>query len=461
MKFLRTMYWYVTAFLRKQWLLLLGVVIVSIVLFHFLSSFLIAILPQGKQTHYIGRAGNITLATLPLDIQEKISDGLTTTGKDQSPIPAIAERWSVEDEGKTYRFILKKNVKWQDGKVLEPTDINYNFSDAEVVTNQNEIVFKLKEPFSPFPSVVSQPIFREEKNTIIGTGAYQVRKIKKEGPQITQLELESENEKLVYRFYPTEDRAITAFKRGEVDVLEDLTRTADLKDWKNVKITEDIRDDRYLALFFKMGEGGFDKDVRQALNYGLPKPNVNERALSPINPQSWAYNKTVKTYDEDDERAVELLLRSVPQQKLTIELTSTTNFQAEAENIKQQWEMLGQTAVLACKNSKAVTDKALCENLHIEVTLRLVGFPDLSNFQVVLVGQEIPPDPDQYYLWDSTQSTNFTRYQSPRIDKLLEDGRKVIDREERRTLYLDFQQFLIEDTPAIFLKHLKVFKVER
>src|SRR6185369_8402425 len=114
-----------------------------------------------------------------------------------------------------------------------------------------------------------------------------------------------------------------------------------------------------------------------------------------------------------------------------------------------------------CKTSKSVQDKSLCDNLNINVKLRLVGFPDLSNFQVVLVGQEIPPDPDQYYLWDSTQSTNFTGYKNPRIDKLLEDGRKSIDQSERKSIYQDFQQFLVEETPAIFLTHLKTYTVVR
>ncbi|HZZ98961.1 MAG TPA: ABC transporter substrate-binding protein [Candidatus Saccharimonadia bacterium] len=461
MKRIRTWYWYTTAFLRKQWLTLIIVGVISILLFHFLSSFILANLPEGKTTRYIGRVGSITLSRLPLDIQEKISDGLTTIGKDTTPLPALAERWSVEDDGKTYRFVLKKNLKWQDGKTVVPSDISYNFSDAQVVTNQNEVVFKLKEPFSPFPTVVSQPIFRQKNNTIIGTGAYKVTQVLKDGPQVSQIAVESNKEKLIYRFYPTEERAIIAFKLGQVDQLENMSQVADLSDWKNVKINQTIRDDEYLAIFFNMSDTTLNKDMRQALNYALPKVHGDERALTPINSLSWAYNKTVKTYDQDDERAVELMLRGIPGTPIVIELTTTTNFQSDAEAIKSHWESMGNSAYLECTKTKAIVDKSGCINLKMQVNLRLVGFPDLSNFQVVLIGQEAPPDPDQYFLWDSTQSTNFTQYKSPRIDKLLEDGRKQIDPEERKNTYLDFQQFLVEDTPAIFLRHLKVFSVMR
>jgi peptide/nickel transport system substrate-binding protein len=461
MKRIRTWYWYVTAFLRKQWLTLVIVGIVSVLLLHFISTFVLANLPAGKPTHYIGRVGSITLSTLPLDIQAKISDGLTAIGKDTSPIPALAERWSVEDDGKTYRFVLKKNLKWQDGKTVVPSDISYNFSDAQVVTNKNEVVFKLKEPFSPFPTVVSQPIFRQVNNSILGTGAYRVVNIWKDGPNISQIELESDNERLIYRFYPTEERAIVAYKLGQVDQLDHMSQVADLMNWKNTKITQTIRDDQYLAIFFNMNDATLGKDIRQALNYALPKAKGEARALTPINSMSWAYNKTVKTYDEDDERAVELLLRGIPSDKMIITLTTTTNFQSDAVAIKTQWENLGKRAAAECKTNKNVADKTNCDNLAMTVNLQLVGFPDLSNFQVVLIGQQSPPDPDQYYLWDSTQSTNFTQYKSPRIDKLLEDGRTQTDPDQRKTTYLDFQEFLVEDTPAIFLKHLTEFTVVR
>ena len=48
---------------------------------------------------------------------------------------------------------------------------------------------------------------------------------------------------------------------------------------------------------------------------------------------------------------------------------------------------------------------------------------------------DIPEDPDQYSIWHSTQdATNITHYESPRIDKLLEDGRSEIDTESRRKI---------------------------
>ena len=85
--------------------------------------------------------------------------------------------------------------------------------------------------------------------------------------------------------------------------------------------------------------------------------------------------------------------------------------------------------------------------------------PDLSNYQVLLVGQQIPVDPDQYTFWHSTQQTNFTHYKNARVDKLLEDARKSTNREERKLYYQEFQRILIKDSPAIFLEPIKTYTV--
>jgi peptide/nickel transport system substrate-binding protein len=313
-------------------------------------------------------------------------------------------------------------------------------------------------------------LFREVKKnkwwffsdpTIGGTGTYKVTKIKKEGDKIVELELTSLEERLVYRFYPTEDLAFLAFKRGEVDALERMTSQDSLSDWKRLKITPALQEDQYIGVFFNTNNQLFDKPIRQALNYALPKVEGNERALTPIDPRSWAYNKTVKEYAQDQAKAISLLLRAVPQQRLSFELSTVPNFQHDAEQIRSLWEELGTAAVKACQTSREVSDKSSCANLQIAVQLKIVNVPDVSNFQVLLIAQQAPQDPDQYYLWHSTQQTNFTGYRNPHVDKLLEDGRKSIDQKERKSLYQAFQELLIDDSPAIFLRHTTWYTIER
>ena len=85
-----------------------------------------------------------------------------------------------------------------------------------------------------------------------------------------------------------------------------------------------------------------------------------------------------------------------------------------------------------------------------------------TEYDAFLVIFDIPPDPDQYTLWHSTQAgSNISRYKNPRIDKLLEDGRLNLDTEARKKIYLDFQRFLLEDAPAAFLFHPTWYTISR
>ncbi|HYD35364.1 MAG TPA: ABC transporter substrate-binding protein [Vitreimonas sp.] len=466
---MRTYYWYLSAYLRKHGFVMLASIVIAVILFSLLLPLVINRLSSKKRT-YIGVVGEYSLTSLPLPIQQKLSAGLTQVLEDGSVAPDLSERWTVENDGKDFRFVLKKNITWQDGQPLTPADVTYNFKDVKIITTPNDIVFKLPDTYVAFPTVVSQPLLKTQtikrmgfftQENIIGLGAYRLVNYKLDGPQLKEVIVENDTERLVYRFYLTEEEAVLGFKRGEVDQISDLATSYGLESWPTVQVTKHINYNRYLGVFFNNNHPAFLKNVRQALSYATPKPADDIRAAGPISPQSWASFQGAKTYDYDLERATERLLSEPPQQPLNLELTTTTNFHKDAEEIKQHWEKLGQEAYTSCQNNKDIKDKAICENVKITVTVRINNYPDTSNFQILLVGQESPQDPDQYTLWHSEQSSNFIHYRNTRIDSLLEKGRKTFDQTERLAIYQEFQQFFLEDAPVVFIKHLESYEVKR
>jgi len=84
-----------------------------------------------------------------------------------------------------------------------------------------------------------------------------------------------------------------------------------------------------------------------------------------------------------------------------------------------------------------------------------------TDYQIFLGDFSIPKDPDQYTLWHSEGPDNITHYKDLRIDKLLEDGRKTIDVNQRKSIYDDFQKFLLEDAPAVFLYYPNEYTITR
>jgi peptide/nickel transport system substrate-binding protein len=472
---MRKYYWYFTSFFKKHGFLIVSSIIVGVIFFSFFIPVLFRRFEAKKKT-YIGMVGEYTLDSLPASIQQLVSIGLTRIEKDGSVTPAASARWNIEDNGKTYRFIVNDQLYWQDGKQLSPDDVHYDFADVQVLTTANDIVYKLPDTYVPFPSIVSQPLFRSiqhqgwffsKENKIIGLGPYSILSFKEQKqqlqrrPRLIELVIDSPEERRTYRFYQNEEEAISAFKRGEVDVVTDLSLPHDIGSWKTTQTVEKLHPERYLAIFFNLNSPLFSKNIRQALAYSIQKSQDEKRAYGPINPLSWAYLEAGKSYEYDLARASERLLSEPPGEKLEFELLTTTTYEAQAENIKKDWENLGQKAAQDCLADSKIENKANCENLKIKVNIKISNFPDTSNFQTILIGQESPPDPDQYYLWHSDQSTNFFGYKNTRIDALLEKGRQVNEKQERKAIYQEFQQFLLEDCPVIFLEHLKSYEVSR
>lgn len=448
-KKIRFLYWMLRGFVEKHGkLLFLGIVLG--ILGFLIAPRVIAIMPRPKPVEKIAVIGRPTLSELPLFIQKQISLGLTEITPSGEAIPSLAEKFTVENEGRQIRFSLRTDLTWHDGKPFTANDVNYNFSDVTThVVSDSQIVFELKEPFAPFPTIVSQPLFRSEKSRIfpgkvslLGIGPTRVKKISHSGQYITELILKSNERTRRYRFYNTQEAAILAFKLGEVDQILELTSPGELANWPNTIIEEVVHKDRYVALFFNTEDANLaSKSFRQALTYAIAnKPQDETRALSSINIDSWAYNPQVKPYEYDPE-AAKRLLEAVQEEgqsiKSNLELTTTLPYLNLAENIKDDWLKLG-----------------------IQTTIKVaIYLPE--NFQILLIAQEIPPDPDQYSLWHSTQSTNLTRYNSPKVDKLLENGRQTIDKKERIQIYQDFQRFLVEDGPAAFFSLYRSYTVER
>lgn len=467
-------YWYISTFFRKHGVVMLTSIIGAVILFSLFLPFIVQKI-NFKPRRYVGLVGFATLDQLPLQVQEQLSTGLTRILEDGTVVGSLAERWAVEDDGKTYRFLLKQNLLWQDGKPVETADIIYNLQDVEVIKNTNEVIFKLKTPFSPLPNVVSQPVFRTidepylfffKRRTLVGVGQYKVAnyQVREGGNRLDQITLTGPQDQIIYRFYPTEADAIAGFARGEVDELPDLTDPGILQSWPTVQIEPRIDQQTHLAAFFNLLDPTMaSRELRLALNYAIEKPLDDTRSVGPISPNSWAYADVAKLYDYDLDRAIERLVtpENLPREPIKFVLTTTVNFIAEAEQLRSAWIELGEAASEACQTDSDIKEKEFCDNLKMEIDIRVNTFPDTQNFQILLTGQTVPLDPDQYPLWHTDQPNNFTKFSNIRIDSLLERGRQEVDQRRRAEIYSDFQQFFSEDPPAIFLRYLTKYDVKR
>lgn len=407
----------------------------------FLLKFLIPTLDFERDLR-IGETGRYTIGNLPNPILRLIGNGLTQIDSEGNVIPDLASSWETTDKGKTWIFTLKDNIYWQDGDKVTSKTINYQFSDVSVKKPDDKtIIFMLDNTYSAFPFVVSNPIF---KSGLLGTGEWKVEDISLNGSIVEQISMSSEKgESLIYKFYPTEESAKTAFQLGEVDRVDDLFNVEPFNSWEKFKVNSSPNLDEFVAVFFNTQDSILaEKEVRQALTYAIDKDRLGgTRAISPIAINSWAYNSQVKQYNYDPKKAKEMIdayKKTSNQSEIYINLTTSSLLLDKAEIIAENWRVVG-----------------------VNVNLQVVGITP-TDYQAFLAILDIPDDPDQYSLWHSTQtSTNITHYQDVRIDKLLEDGRSEIDFTSRKKIYMDFQRFLVEDSPAAFLYYPTIYSVSR
>lgn len=389
-----------------------------------------------------GFVGTYQEHDLPSEVTRLVSSSLVKPDENNRIVANLVTGWETNKDATNFRFKLKENLNWSDGTPIKSQDLEFLIENTEVsYPDDKTIEFKLKEPYSPFPSLLTKPIFK--KGTLIGIGPYKVIRVEKSRIFITKITLEPISNfdlpNVIVRFYPNEKLGFTGFNMGEVQSLSGINISS-MKDNPLVKFKEQTDYGKIVTIFYNTKDNVLaNRSLRQALSYSAPVISEEVEANNPLPTFSWGYEKNAKDYLGKANEAKAALGRaqnSMSKDSLSKEIILTTTPQLEdiGKKVVAAWKELGIKSVLRVES----------------------GIP--QNFQALLITQSIPLDPDQYFLWHSTQSnTNLSKYspeccpQSARADKNLEDGRKLIKEEDRKLKYSDLQSVLLEDSPATFL----------
>ena len=71
-------------------------------------------------------------------VHYNILEGLTKINMDGSITPLLAESWTVDPDGKSYTFKLRKGVKFHDGEAFDASDVKFSFERAKAEGSTNK-----------------------------------------------------------------------------------------------------------------------------------------------------------------------------------------------------------------------------------------------------------------------------------------------------------------------------------
>ena len=372
----------------------------------------------------------------------------------------LAESWSANDNFTEFKFRLKKDQKWQDGKLITSDDLLYSMTLYESIRSSVEIekigtyelVVKLKSPNSILPSLLTfgvEPSHLKGQNPIspIGSTSYRIARVSWEQQKINTVILQSLGKnktysKVIIRFYANENMLFTASKLGEIDA---YLSTQEVK-WDGFEQKTINYLGRYYGIFFNTEKVKLqDQDTREILSKSLDiksllQNNYYSKSIQAQGPISYSpYTKENFLTHQYDPNAKLTPVHKNALPNLTILLPNNPDGRQIQIFLTESWE----------------------KNLGIKLTFEYLTLAELfdrardGTLDVAFTGFETSPDPDLYDFWHSSQvgNLNIAKFKDPRADRALEEGRQNATYETRKEHYAIFQDAIAVKIPAIYLYH--------
>ena len=426
--------------------------------------------------------------------------GLTKIDRHGRAIPDLASSWSITDD-KIYTFQLREDQYWHDGQPVTADDVIFTVSilqNPDVVDIPNlsilwstvtaekisdyAVRFTLAEP-SPFldytaigllpvhlyGNLPATELATHALNGIpIGSGPMMVEEMAADHIRLKPNPFYSEAtpylSALEFHFYPDHPSMLTGYLAGEIDGISrilpsEFPLAAEQEDLALLSAVQA----RYVSVVLNLKSSNVpffaDKAVRQALYYGINREQLIEKvaagqgvvAHTSLLPENWAYNANTPHYDYNPDQAKALLdaagwkdtngdeVREKDGQILQFLLYAPDDaFQtALIQQITLDWQAIGVRAV-----ATPVTFVSLMSDFLVP-----------RNYDAALITFDIPGDPDQYWLWHSSQSAeggfNYAGWENKDVDELLQQARAITNEEQRRALYWRFQEIFAEEVPSL------------
>ncbi len=396
-------------------------------------------------------------------------------------LPALAESWDYATDRKSITFRLRQGVKFHDGTAFDAAAVKFNLdrvADPQINTRARQYVtdlasvdvidagtvrVNLKQPSGAFLSVLAlEPGSMMSPTAIKSMGADFARKPVATGPFKVvswtggRIEVErfdgywrdgADGKKLPYldrvivRVIANTAVKIVELKAGSVQIGDAIQ----VKDFEQVERdpTLELREtiqgiQQYMA--FNVTRPPFDNpDLRRAVTLAINRPTI-ERVVSRGQgvvsaglkpPTSLAYDAGIKGHGFDIAAAKAAYQKSGHKGPLTLVVIQRDPDTQIAQILQAMLKEAGIELRVEVLERQAWLDKVLGKT-----------------FQFGILRASIPrPDPDLTFsnFYGKNARQNYSGFQNPRIDELIDLARRETDVEKRRKYYAEIQQILLDN----------------
>lgn len=448
----------------------------------------------------------------PADIQDgesvKVCTNLFETLVTFAPgsaevVPCLAASWEPSDGGKTWRFRLRRDVRFHDGGTLDaeavvfclerlrdpenphrhggtfPYAENYRNIASVEAAGPHEVVVRLREPsvvflanLAMFPaSILSPASVREHGKDACrhpsGTGPYRfVRWLPDEKIVLEAFEgywgPPAKVRSVVFKPVPENAARRAQLEKGEVHLIDGVN----LSDIEALRSAEGVTVDVQPAMNFgyvamNTRKAPFDRAaVRRAVAHAIDKEKVRSLAFhglgklgpNPLPPNVFGYHEGIEDRACDPARARRMLREAGVEEGTKLRLFAMPNPRPYMPQPRKVAQVLKE-------NLKAVGFEV--EIVSPEWQIYLEQIMNAEHDLCLLGWTTDNGDPDNF-LWQLLDSSNarlgsamnVSFYRNPACDRLFAEARRTVDRDRRRALYEKAQELIFEDAPLVTLAYL-------
>ena len=409
-------------------------------------------------------------------VHYNVLEGLTKIGMDGSVTPLLAESWLLGPDGKTYSFVLRKGVKFSDGKPFDASAVKFSFERAKApgstnkakkalfdnisrveVVDAHRVILVLDKPDAATPfrlgentAVILHPDSAAQAATKpVGTGPFTVENWAK-GSAVTLARWDGHRDaskvrlkKVTFRFINDPAAQVAALLAGDIDGMPRFGALQALKQFQaDKRFTVEIGSTAGKGIMaINNRKPPFnDVRVRRALSHAVDRQafinGAQEGLGRPIGshfaPTDLGYLDLTKTYPHDPDKARALLREAGVTTPLNVTLTLPP----------PQYARKG-GEIIAAQLAK-VGINARIEN--VEWAQWLAG-PFKGNFDLTIINHVEPLD----YATAYADPNYYFGYDSARFRGMVATLAATSDQKEKARLWREIQRQLAEDAVNVFI----------